>query len=557
VTDRVARNSAPRSREPALAAPLTTKSPLWWQSGVVYQIYPRSFQDSDGDGVGDLRGIVSRLDYLVWLGVDALWLSPIFRSPMADFGYDVADYRDVDPIFGTIADLDDLVTEAHGRGLRVLLDFVPNHTSDQHPWFLESRSSRNNPKRDWYMWADPAPGGGPPNNWLSMFGGPGWEFDAATGQYYYHAFLKEQPDLNWRNPAVREAMYDVLRFWLDRGIDGFRVDVMWHMIKDDQLRDNPPDPDWNPSERRNYDRLLPIHSSDRPEVLDVVAEMRAVVDEYDERVLIGEIYLPIERLVAYYGSSRARLGAHLPFNFQLLDLPWRADAIGPAIASYEGLLPAHAWPNWVVGNHDRPRIASRVGPEQARVAAMLLLTLRGTPTMYNGDELGMTDVDIPPELQQDPARYDGAERGRDPQRTPMPWTADAAGGFTTGTPWLPLGADVAERNVESQRRNPRSMLNLYRRLLALRRAEPALAVGAWAPLPSPPNVVAYERSVPGRRLVVALNLGGGDEIVDLDATPREVLISTHERAVLVGGRVALAPNEGVVLAADGDGVNRG
>src|SRR5215213_9952591 len=280
----------------------------WWQSGVIYQVYPRSFQDSNGDGIGDLPGIIDRLDYLAWLGVDAIWLSPIFRSPMADFGYDVADYRDVDPMFGTLGDLDRLIDEAHARGIRVLLDFVPSHTSSEHPWFVESRSSRDNPKRDWYLWADAKPDGSPPTNWLSHFGGSGWERDDATGQYYFHGFLKEQPDLNWRNPQVRRAMYDVLRFWLDRGVDGFRVDVIWLLIKDDRFRDNPPNPAWQPQQRGSA-RLLQRYSADRPEIHDVVAEMRAVLDAYPERVLIGEIYLPVERLVAYYGRDMKR--AHL------------------------------------------------------------------------------------------------------------------------------------------------------------------------------------------------------------------------------------------------------
>ena len=296
----------------------------WWEPGVIYQVYPRSFQDSNGDGIGDLAGIATRLEHLAWLGVDAIWISPIFRSPMADFGYDVADYRDIDPVFGTLADFDRLVEAAHARGIRVLLDFVPNHSSDLHPWFLESRSSRANPRRDWYLWADPAPGGGPPNNWLSVFGGSAWEWDEPTGQFYYHAFTKEQPDLNWRNPDVRAEMYDVLRFWLDRGVDGFRVDVMWHLVKDDQLRDNPPDPDWTPDRPGSSFRLQATYTTDRPETMDIVADMRAVLDEFGDRVLIGEIYLPYERLVAYYGSHPDRPGAHLPFNFRLLLVPWQA-----------------------------------------------------------------------------------------------------------------------------------------------------------------------------------------------------------------------------------------
>ena len=492
----------------------------------MYQVYPRSFQDSNGDGIGDLPGITARLGYLAELGASTVWLSPIFRSPMADFGYDIADYRDVDPIFGTLADLDALVARAHELGLRVLLDLVPSHTSSEHPWFLESRSSRSNPRRDWYLWADPRPDGSPPTNWLSMFGGPGWEWDEATGQFYFHAFLKEQPDLNWRNPAVRAAMYDVMRFWLGRGIDGFRVDVVGLLIKDAELRDNPPNPAWLPDSPRTYDSLLPVYTSDRPEVHDIVAEMRGVLDEFGERVLIGEIYLPLERLVTYYGATPHR-SAHLPFNFQLLQLPWRAEAVAEAVAAYEALLPGEAWPNWVLGNHDQPRIATRVGQAQARVAAMLLLTLRGTPTIYEGDEIGLVDVAIPEELQRDPARHDGPGRGRDPERTPMRWDPSPQAGFTTGEPWLPIGPRAPGDSVADQRGDPASLLELHRRLLDLRRREPALAVGSYRQLAVSRGVLAYARELGGRAFGVVLNLTSEPATIELPAGSAEVLIATH------------------------------
>jgi len=520
----------------------------WWETAVIYQIYPRSFQDSDSDGIGDLAGIINRLDYLVWLGVEAIWISPVFRSPMADFGYDVADYCDVDPIFGTLSDLEALVAAAHRKGLRVLLDFVPNHTSDQHPWFEESRSSRDNARRDWYLWADPTAEGGPPNNWLSMFGGPAWTWDEQTGQYYGHSFLKEQPDLNWRHPRVREAMYDALRFWLERGIDGFRVDVMWLLIKDAQLRDNPPNPEWRESARRTYDMLLPVYTADRPEVHEIVADMRGVLDEYQDRVLIGEIYLPVDRLMAYYGSHPQRLGAHLPFNFQLLLLPWRADLVGEAIAAYEAALPSHGWPNWVLGNHDQPRVATRVGPAQARVAAMMLLTLRGTPTLYYGDELGMTDVEIPRDQEQDPARLAGSSRGRDPHRTPMRWDTAHRAGFTSGDPWLPIGPEIESISVAAQRDDASSMLVLHRDLIALRRRESALKEGLWAPIAATGDLLAYERSVPGRRLVVALNMGPGEVTFRSPIDGGRVLLSTISGDTPgVGHEVRLRPNEGVII----------
>ncbi len=521
--------------------------PPWWARGIIYQVYPRSFQDSDGDGIGDLQGIVRRLDYLRWLGVDAIWLSPIYPSPMADFGYDVADFTGIHPMFGTLADFDRLVALAHGCGLKVILDFVPNHSSDRHPWFREARASRANPKRDWYVWRDPAPGGGPPNNWLSHFGGSGWEWDEATGQYYYHAFLKEQPDLNWRNPEVVAAMHAAMRFWLERGVDGFRVDVIWHLIKDDQFRDNPPNPGFAEG-MWPYTRLLPVFTADRPEIHDVIAGLRRVVDDYDERVLIGEIYLPVERLVAYYGPDLR--GAHLPFNFQLILTAWNARDIDRLIRAYEAALPAGGWPNWVLGNHDNHRIASRVGPAQARVAAMLLLTLRGTPTLYYGDELGMQDVPIPPEQVQDPWEkgVPGLGLGRDPERTPMPWSAEANAGFTTGTPWLPLGDDFPRVNVAAEQADPHSMLSLYRALIDLRRNEPALAIGDYEPVDAEGAVLAYLRRHDSRELLIALNLSSNPGRLPATATGGRILLSTHlDRQQPVAAHGQLRADEGVIV----------
>jgi alpha-glucosidase len=522
---------------------------LWWQRGVIYQVYPRSFMDSNGDGVGDLPGITSRLDYLAWFGVDALWISPIFPSPMADFGYDIADYTDIDPRFGTLADFDALLAAAHARGMKVLLDFVPNHSSDQHPWFVESRASRESPKRDWYIWHDGAPGGGPPNNWLASFGGGAWEYDAPTGQYYYHAFLKQQPDLNWRNPQVQAAMLSVLRFWLGRGVDGFRVDVIWHMIKDDQLRDNPPNPDYKP-EQNPYNSLLPLYTTDRSEVHQIIRMLRRVFDEYDERVLIGEIYLPIKGLVSYYGGDLPE--CHLPFNFQLIELPWQARTITAAIDSYEAALPPGGWPNWVLGNHDQHRIATRTSAAQARVAAMLLLTLRGTPTIYYGDELGMHNVVIPPELAQDPQELNlpGLGLGRDPQRTPMQWDAEANAGFTTDAPWLPITGDYQTNNVAAERVDPRSMLALYRRLIGLRRAEPALHDGAYQPVLADGDLLAYVRVAGEQRFLIALNLGSATANLALgELGGVQVVLSTHldREGEAVHGTLALRGDEGVVV----------
>jgi alpha-glucosidase len=521
----------------------------WWKHGIIYQIYPRSFQDSNGDGIGDLEGIRSRLDYVRWLGVHAIWISPIYPSPMADFGYDVADYCNIDPMFGTLADFDRMLAEAHERGLKVILDFVPNHTSAQHAWFQESKSSRSNPKRDWYIWRDPAPGGGPPNNWLSNFGGSAWEKDEATGQYYYHAFLKEQPDLNWRNPGLRQAMYDVLRFWLDRGVDGFRVDVIWHLMKDPELRDNPPNLGYEPHQSE-VNRLLQVHSADHPDVHKVIKEMRRVVDAYPARVLIGEIYLPLERLLSYYGEDLS--GTHLPFNFQLLQAPWKAKPIAQLVREYDEALPAGGWPNWVLGNHDQARIAARIGTEQARVAAMLLLTLRGTPTLYYGDEIGLAHVPIPPDRVQDPWEKNepGLGFGRDPERTPMQWDKTATAGFSTGTPWLPLAETYEACNVEVLSADPKSILNLYRRLIILRRTHFALSIGAYFGLEVPDeHVIAYQRRHGDEHLSVVLNLGSQTENIGICDGCRILLSTFLDREnESVASKVMLRPNEGVILA---------
>src|ERR1700720_2648305 len=478
----------------------------WWRKGILYQIYPRSFQDSNGDGIGDLPGIISHLLYLRGLGVDAVWLSPIFPSPMADFGYDISNYLDVDPIFGTLDDFDTLVAAAHASNLKVILDLVPNHTSDQHPWFIESRSSRDNPKRDWYLWREPRADGTAPNNWMSEFGGSAWKYDAGTGQYYYHAFLREQPDLNWRNPAVRQAIYDVMRFWLRKGVDGFRVDVVWHLIKDSEFRDNPPNPNFRPG-RPPHEALLPLYSTDRPEILDVVTEMRRVVDEFADRGLIGEIYRPGERLVAYCGRELS--GAHLPFNFALLSAPWNAPAIAKLIDNYESALPAAAWPNWVLGNHDRPRVASRGGQPQARVAAMLLLTLRGTPTLYYGDEIGMHQVAMAPDQVRDPFEKNvpGIGVGRDGCRTPMQWDATAYAGFSTAAPWLPLADDFPRENVVNLAADSRSILSLYKALIGLRKKLPPLVSGDYVPIAAQGDLLLYRRQGEGGAVVIALNLG--------------------------------------------------
>jgi alpha-glucosidase len=530
------------------------KPNLWWQTGVIYQIYPRSFMDNNGDGIGDLRGIIKKIDYLQWLGVNAVWLSPIYPSPMADFGYDICNYTDIDPLFGTFTDFDELTDALHSRGMKLILDLVPNHTSNQHPWFLESRSSRDNPKRNWYIWQDANEDGSVPNNWLSVFGGSGWEWDEVTEQYYYHAFLKEQPDLNWRNPEVQQAMLKVMRFWLDKGVDGFRVDVMWHLIKDEKLRDNPVNPDYQ-QHMATYEQLLPVFSTDQPEVHEIVHKMRALLNSYDERMMIGEIYLPIDKLVTYYGQDRK--GAHLPFNFLLLSLPWNALKIATAIDEYEGMLPSDGWPNWVLGNHDQPRITSRVGVQQAKVAAMLLLTLRGTPTIYYGDEIGMKDVPIPFAEVQDPQGLNMPDKNlsRDPARTPMQWNASKNAGFTTGKPWLRLDREFRRVNVDQERDERYSMLSFYRRLLTLRQSEPSLHAGYYTTVYADQQIIAFLRQLNDhRKFLVLLNLSHRpayfkQKNINIKGTIK-VSTSPELEGAQVSETVNLSGDEGIIVQLD-------
>src|SRR3954463_6742484 len=449
-------------------------SPPWWKQGAIYQIYPRSFADSDGDGVGDLPGIRQRLPYLPELGVEALWLSPFYRSPMADFGYDVSDYEDVDPVFGTLAGFDALVEAAHASGLRVIVDWVPNHTSDRHPWFADAG------RRHWYVWRDQ------PNGWRTQFrsSGPAWSRDPSRGQWYLHSFLPEQPDLDWDEPEVEAAMHDVLRFWLQRGVDGFRMDVVYRIAKDPARGEN---------------ELHRRHDQDWDTMQARLAGIRGVLEEHgDDRLAVGELHLPTQADVARYVNWPA--GLHLAHNFHILELPWSAGAFRAALGEFYALLEPPAWPAWCLNNHDYPRLRSRHGAHAVRPGAMLPATLRGTPFLYQGEEPGLADVPVPADRVVD-------VDGRDPQRAPLPWAppsqAGPGAGFTTGTPWLPITPDAEAVNAATQADDPRSVLTLYRRLLALRRASPELQGGAIAFLDGgDPDVLAYRR---GDGHVVALN----------------------------------------------------
>jgi alpha-glucosidase len=462
----------------------------WWRDAVVYQIYPRSFQDTTGDGIGDLPGIERRLDHLAWLGVDAIWISPFYRSPMADFGYDVSDYCDVDPLFGTMADADRLIAAVHERGMRLLVDWVPNHTSDRHPWFLDSRSSRSSPRRDWYHWRD-GRDGGPPNNWRAAFGGSAWTFDEPTGQWYLHLFLPQQPDLNWSNPEVVAAMHGVLRFWLDRGVDGFRIDVVHCIGKDPAFPDQP-------AELGQIDR---VGIQNEPATHELIRGFRRLVDGYPgDRTTIGEVQLgDLAAVGSFYGAGDE---LHMVFNFLPLHTPWTCEAWTEMIRRVEAGLPSGAWPTWVLSNHDVARVRTRVGSDEAaRSAALLLLTLRGTPFVYQGDELGLEDAAVPPERRVDPG-------GRDGCRAPIPWDSGAAHGWPDREPWLPWPPHPETANVASEMADPGSTLNLYRRLLAARRRSPALRRGDVALRPElGDRVLAFERSIAGDRRLVAVNFG--------------------------------------------------
>ncbi len=530
----------------------------WWQRSVVYQIYPRSFADANGDGIGDLQGIIQKLDYLNdgtpnSLGIEAIWLSPFYPSPMADFGYDVADYCDVDPMFGTLADFDKLVSEAHKRGIKIIIDYVPNHTSDQHKWFLESRSSRDNPKRDWYIWRDAKPDGSLPNNWGSFFGGPAWTFDQRTGQYYMHQFAKEQPELNWRNPEVQAAMLDALRFWMKRGVDGFRMDVVGLIIKDKELRDNPPDPDANPNLLPNdlFSRQLHIYNQDQDEVHEMIKAIRATLDEFPDRCGIGELWGPMDRWVRYYGENGDEL--QLPFNFRLMHQPWSAKAMRAHVDEMEAALPAFAWPNYVLGNHDQIRLATRFGGQaQARLAGMLLLTLRGTPTVYYGDELGMENGKILPHQVQDPQGLNlGIERTRDVCRTPMQWDASPFAGFSSVEPWLPVSEDYQTRNVAVQSTQPQSILSFYHHLHSLRRNSPALLGGSYRALDVADEIYTYVRETDGERKLVVLNFAPQAARVSLPGfASGKVALCTHmdrNGKTVDLTQLDLRPHEGVVL----------
>jgi alpha-glucosidase len=538
----------------------------WWQHAVIYQIYPWSFQDSNGDGIGDIPGIISRLDYLNdgtphSLGVDAIWLSPIYPSPMKDFGYDVADYCAIDPRFGTLSDFDRLIGEARRRGIRVLMDLVLNHTSDQHPWFQESRSSRHSPKRDWYLWADPGPYRGRPSNWTAVFGGSAWEWDRATGQYYLHSFLKEQPDLNWSHPDAQKAMHEVVRFWLDRGVDGFRLDAINWIGKDSHWPDNPR----RFFALRSYLRQIHHYDRDQPFTHTVLRLLRMWTNDYPSAVMVGEASSDTPGgPAAFYGNGTNEL--HMVFDFRLLKSPWHPQRFRRLIQQWDRAVPPGGWPTQVLSNHDNSRHYSRYGrgvdaetaSRRARAAALLLLTLRGTPYLYYGEELGMRDVRLRYRQLRDPytRRYWPFLRGRDPARTPMQWDASPHAGFTTGTPWLPVSPESEHVNVMREAEDRTSLLSFYRKLIWLRKATPALTLGTYREVTGGPlSCLIYLREATGElseRMLIAINFNSDPHTFSLPSLDAEgvILLSTDPHSTgqsFDPAHVELGPDEGILV----------
>ncbi len=527
---------------------------LPWPQSVIYQIYPRSFKDTNNDGVGDLKGVIEKLDYFVELGIDSLWISPFYPSPMKDFGYDISDYCSIDPIFGTLDDFDVLLQEAHNREMKIMIDYVPNHTSDQHPWFKESRSSRDNPKRDWYIWKDPKPDGSVPNNWLSIFGGSVWEFDKTTGQYYLHTFLKDQPDLNWRNPDVIKAMMDVIRFWMKRGVDGLRVDAFIMLYKDLQFLDEPYKPKDQWDEKRMYYNLEHIYTVNHPELSPLLDVFCDVLDEFGGKFMITETsgrLLTMDQLITLYKKNREH--AHAPFNFYFINLPWDAKTYKEFIDTYDVKVGNASIPTYVLGNHDKPRVASRIGKDAAKTAAMLLLTLRGIPTIYYGEEIGMEDADIKPEEAKDPHRtvVQGVLVSRDPERTPMQWNDRGFAGFSEKAPWLPINENFKEVNVENERKDSHSMLSLHKALLTLRKKHVPFTKGSYQSLPESTNkVFAYYRKTEDETFLIVLNFTDSQSTITLPSLKVEPLLSTYmdqsSGVITILSELTLRPHEGIL-----------
>jgi len=517
---------------------------LWWRDGIIYQIYPRSFADSNNDGIGDLQGIIGKLDYLQDLGIDAIWLSPIYPSPDVDFGYDVADYQAIDPKFGTMKDFETLVRGAKKRDIHIVLDLVLNHTSDQHPWFIESKRSRENPYHDWYIWRDPQPNGEPPNNWQATFGGSGWEYNADLNQYYYHMFYKEQPDVNWRNPDVRSAMLDVFRFWLNKGVDGFRLDVFNAYFKDPDFKDNPPK-----LGIRAFDRQEHIYDTSQPEMFPLLKEIRGILDKHKAAYAVGETFIADpQRTASYCGENKL----HAAFNFNFSESRWHPQRFLNSTLKWYSALSEDAWPNNVLSNHDIKRAASRYcfgeDDRRVKVAAAMLLTLRGTPFIYYGEEIGLRNIPIKRKADvKDPIgkTFWPFHKGRDGCRAPMQWNSKTNAGFSQADPWLPVNKDFPTRNVVKQASDPDSLLNFYKRLIKIRKSEPALQRGSFTSLVEDPHhILSYCRTLGNDQIMVILNFSSRDLHFDLPDGQWDSLLNENKS---IAGSLPLSPYQVEIL----------
>ena len=530
----------------------------WAKKTTAYHIFVPSFKDSNGDGIGDLEGIIEKLDYLndgteKSLGIKAAWLSPIFESPMADYGYDVSDYYKINPLFGSLEIFKRLLEKAHERNIKIILDLVPNHTSSTHSWFVESRSSRKNPKRDWYVWRDPKPDGSEPNNWLSVFGGSAWELDPASGQYYLHNFLLQQPDLNWRNPEVREEMSKIMDYWLGMGIDGFRIDAVYNLLEDDQFKDDPLNPNYSPSVNDPYDSLLHTNSRRwRPKLFEALNFLCGVSDKHKEKIIVSEAYLDLPQVVEMY--SACPNSVHAPFNFNLISLPWNAPAFRKFINSFESSLSPDNLPNHVLGNHDCSRVATRLGQSKSRLAAMLVFSLRGMPFIYYGEELGMEDAIIAKEKIKDglEARLPGFKFGRDPERTPMQWDAGLYAGFSVKDPWLNINPNYKNINIESESRDPKSMLNLYKTLIHFRNKSAAILEGKYESLNSSSlNIFSFILESAEEKLLIVLNFSSVTSEESYDLGKGALVCSTYmdegPGKIIDSKFIRLRPDEGYVI----------
>ena len=524
----------------------------WWHTGIIYQIYPRSFFDTNDDGIGDIQGIISNLNYLTSLGISAVWLSPHYPSPMEDFGYDVSDYKDVHPIFGTLTDFDELVLEAHKRDIKIIIDFVPNHSSDKHEWFIESSSNRNNQKSDYYVWKEGKENRTPPNNWICVIGGSAWTWNETRKQYYLHSFHSGLPDLNWHNNHLRKTMLEVLAFWLDRGVDGFRITMPNWIAKDKQFRNDPLNPDFNPETDLPYQKLKHIYSLDAPEVFTYLKQINKIIKENDKdkvsMAMVDEAWFyPSDALPDYFTTGKV---LDFPTNFGLFFLSisgWKAAMIKNYIDLYDKMQGEHGNPNYYLGSHDHPRIASRLDPHQARIAAMLMLTLRGIPFLYYADELGLINAKIPLSKRKDL----WSDRSRDSYRTPMQWNSKENSGFSISDPWLPVVPNYKNINIESLKLQPTSILNLYHKLLKLRKNYPALTIGSYISESNiQGNCFVFRRTYKEQNLLISLNFGSDPcEIVFSNMKGRKIIISTFldREETIEGVTLRLRENEGCII----------